>query len=84
MRKVAKDVPVTLIDLDPENPRIRAAIERQGIEHPSEDQLSFHLSAAGLPTAYRGLMPTSGLTRKSTGGPRSCPRTFSTDACTEP
>ena len=46
MRKVAKDVPVALIDLDPENPRIRAAIERQGIEYPSEEQLSFHLSAA--------------------------------------
>ncbi|MCY4487341.1 MAG: hypothetical protein OXF11_09530 [Deltaproteobacteria bacterium] len=46
MRKVTKDVPVALIDLDPENPRIRAAIERQGIEDPSEDQLSFYLSAA--------------------------------------
>ena len=46
MRKVAKDVPVALIDLDPENPRIRTAIKRQGIENPSEDQLSFHLSAA--------------------------------------
>lgn len=46
MRKVAKEVPVALIDLDPENPRIRAAIERQGIQDPSEEQLSFHLSAA--------------------------------------
>ena len=46
MRKVTQDVPVALIDLDPENPRIRAALERQGIQDPSEEQLSFHLSAA--------------------------------------
>ena len=46
MRKVTKEVPIALIDLDPENPRIRAAIERQGIQDPSEEQLSFHLSAA--------------------------------------
>lgn len=26
IRKVAKDVPIALIDLDPENPRIRAAL----------------------------------------------------------
>lgn len=46
MRKTAKEVPVDLIELDPENPRIRAAIERQGIQNPSEEDLSFHLSAA--------------------------------------
>ena len=46
MRKIAREVPVAQIDLDPDNPRIRAAIERQGIQNPSEDQLSFHLSAA--------------------------------------
>ena len=46
MRKENQDVPVELIDLDPENPRIRAALERQGIEDPSEDQISFHLAAA--------------------------------------
>ena len=46
MRKRTQEVPVVLIDLDPENPRIRAAIERQGISDPTEDQLSFHLSAA--------------------------------------
>ncbi len=41
-----QEVPVDLIDLDPENPRIRAAIERQGLQDPTEAQLSFHLSAA--------------------------------------
>ena len=46
MRKIAKEIPVDLIELDPENPRIRAAIERQGIQNPSEKELSFHLSAA--------------------------------------
>ena len=46
MLKRTKEVPVDLIDLDPENPRIRAAIERQGLQDPTEDQLSFHLSAA--------------------------------------
>ena len=46
MLKRTQEVPVVLIDLDPENPRIRAAIERQGIQDPTEDQLSFHLSAA--------------------------------------
>jgi hypothetical protein len=46
MRKTAEEVPVNLIELDPDNPRIRAAIERQGIQNPSEDDLSFHLSAA--------------------------------------
>ena len=46
MRKTAKEIAVDLIELDPENPRIRAAIERQGIRDPSEKQLSFHLSAA--------------------------------------
>lgn len=46
MRKTAKEIAVDLIELDPENPRIRAAIERQGIQDPSEKELSFHLSAA--------------------------------------
>lgn len=46
MRKTAEAIPVHLIELDPENPRIRAAIERQGIQNPSEKDLSFHLSAA--------------------------------------
>ena len=46
MQKTAEEVPVNLIELDPDNPRIRAAIERQGIQNPSEDDLSFHLSAA--------------------------------------
>lgn len=46
MRKTAEAIPVHLIELDPENPRIRAAMERQGIENPTEEQLSFHLSAA--------------------------------------
>ena len=46
MHKTAEEVPVNLIELDPDNPRIRAAIERQGIQNPSEDDLSFHLSAA--------------------------------------
>lgn len=46
MRKTAEEIPVDLIDLGPENPRIRAAIERQGIQDPSEEDLSFHLSAA--------------------------------------
>ena len=46
MHKIAQPVPVDKIRLDPQNPRIRAALERQGIEDPSEDQLSFHLTAA--------------------------------------
>lgn len=46
MRKTTQDVAVALIELDPENPRIRAALERQGIREPTEEQLSFHLSAA--------------------------------------
>ena len=46
MRKTAKKIAVDLIELDPENPRIRAAIERQGIQNPSDQDLSFHLSAA--------------------------------------
>ena len=46
MRKTTQDVPVALIELDPENPRIKAALERQGIQNPTEEQISFHLSAA--------------------------------------
>ena len=46
MRKTTQDVDIAQIELDPENPRIQAALERQGIKHPSEDDLSFHLSAA--------------------------------------
>ena len=46
MRKTTQDVDVDRIELDPENPRIQAALERQGIQDPSEEQLSFHLSAA--------------------------------------
>lgn len=46
MRKTTRDVPVALIELDPENPRIKAALERQGIVNPTEEQISFHLTAA--------------------------------------
>ena len=46
MRKTTTYVAVASIELDPENPRIQAALERQGIQDPSEEQLSFHLSAA--------------------------------------
>ena len=46
MRKTTQDVDVARIELDPENPRIQAALERQGIQDPSEEDLSFHLSAA--------------------------------------
>ena len=46
MRKITQDVAVDLIELDPDNPRIQAALERQGIQDPTEEQLSFHLSAA--------------------------------------
>ena len=31
MRKIAREISVSSIEIDPENPRIRAAIERQGI-----------------------------------------------------
>ena len=46
MQRTTKNVPVKEIELDRENPRIRAALERQGIQNPSDEQLSFHLSAA--------------------------------------
>ena len=46
MRKTTQTVLVEEIELDKENPRIRAALERQGIQNPSDEQLSFHLSAA--------------------------------------
>lgn len=46
MRKTTEDVPISSIELDPENPRIKAALERWGIEVPSEEQISFHLLGA--------------------------------------
>ena len=57
MLKRTQEVPVDLIDLDPENPRIRAGIERQGLQDPTEDQISFHLSAAvnSVGSGYRRL-----------------------------
>ena len=46
MDKTTQEVLVAQIELDAENPRIRAAIQRQGLENPSQDEISFHLSAA--------------------------------------
>lgn len=46
MRKRTQDVPIASIELDPENPRIEAALQRQAIQNPTQEQLSFHLSAA--------------------------------------
>ena len=46
MKRQARMVAIGQIALDTENPRIRAALERQGIHDPNEDQLRFHLKSA--------------------------------------